>query len=171
MPRFLLLRHAKATSASPEGDFARPLSPRGRRQAARLNRYLHDMGYIPDVVLVSPAVRTRETAEIAFAEIAFAEIHARPEIEFPPTLYDADAAQIWSLLRTARGASRMVIAHNPGIGDLALQLAGSNEAILKAIRNTGFPPCTLAVFETESDDTLALRLLALVTPEILKNQD
>ena len=78
-PRILhLLRHAKSSRDDPElADRDRPLAPRGVRNAAVLAERLSRAGFAPDLVLCSPALRTRET--LAAIEPAFAIV---PEIRF-----------------------------------------------------------------------------------------
>jgi broad specificity phosphatase PhoE len=51
----------------PERDADVPLSPTGREQAAALGRYLSENP--PDLVVVSPYLRTRQTAEIALGKL------------------------------------------------------------------------------------------------------
>ena len=72
--KVILLRHAPAVARDPElwpDDFARPLSDRGRRRAARVSRALARLMREPDAIWSSPAARAWETAEI------LCNIHAR----------------------------------------------------------------------------------------------
>jgi phosphohistidine phosphatase len=66
-----LVRHADAgdPGAWSGDDDLRPLSPKGRRQAARLGAFLADNHVIPDVIVSSPKVRARETAELVAASL------------------------------------------------------------------------------------------------------
>jgi len=60
----ILWRHAEAREAhADESDAERPLTPKGERQAQRMAQWLHQ--HLPDStrVLVSPTVRTRQTAD------------------------------------------------------------------------------------------------------------
>lgn len=60
----ILWRHAEARDAEPgEDDAARALTPRGERQAKRMAEWLNR--FLPEStrVLVSPALRTRQTVE------------------------------------------------------------------------------------------------------------
>ena len=66
MAHLILLRHAKAESASSTGrDIDRPLTERGHRDAAIMGRVLAQAGFIPDLALVSTARRAQETWEEA----------------------------------------------------------------------------------------------------------
>jgi len=60
----LLLRHGKAADhGHPEGDFARALVEKGYEQARSAARLLMAAGRLPDLVLTSPVLRARQTAE------------------------------------------------------------------------------------------------------------
>jgi phosphohistidine phosphatase len=61
--RLILLRHGKAEDTSPGGDFSRNLVERGREQSRQAARLLKGAGVLPDIVLTSPLVRARQTAE------------------------------------------------------------------------------------------------------------
>ena len=111
MDRLILFRHGKAEPESASGeDFDRCLAPRGRKESAEIGARLADLGFLPDLVLVSPAMRTRETW--AAAEASFPKARARYEDE----LYHADSG---SVRRDAERAGAgvgtvMVVGHNPG---------------------------------------------------------
>jgi phosphohistidine phosphatase len=59
----LVIRHAKAENAHPGGDRERALVEKGFEQSAKLGRFLKLFERRPDVVLTSPLVRARQTAE------------------------------------------------------------------------------------------------------------
>jgi phosphohistidine phosphatase len=60
----LVIRHAKAEDhGHPGGDGERALVAKGFEQSARLGRFLKRIDRRPDVVLTSPLVRARQTAE------------------------------------------------------------------------------------------------------------
>jgi phosphohistidine phosphatase len=65
----ILLRHGKAEDGHPRGDFARELTEKGRQQAERAADLLKRLDRLPEVVLTSPRVRARQTAE-AFCRAA-----------------------------------------------------------------------------------------------------
>jgi len=65
----LLIRHATAHAHGlGGGDFARTLIPKGQEQAHRVGRFLKTHNLIPDLVLSSPVLRAKETAEILAEE-------------------------------------------------------------------------------------------------------
>ncbi len=59
----ILLRHGKAENTSMDGDFSRALVEKGREQARRAARLLKAAGVLPDIVLTSPLLRARQTAD------------------------------------------------------------------------------------------------------------
>jgi phosphohistidine phosphatase len=138
-----LLRHAKAGSDKPGvRDIDRVLAPRGRSAAPRIGRFIADHHMEPDLVLCSTAERTRETAGLVLAEFSH-----RPEVVYTEDLYLAEPEQIRAVIESrSQGRKRiMVIGHNPGLQELALELAGAGRrADLEAIRMK-FPTAGLAV--------------------------
>jgi len=150
MKRLILLRHAKAERSAPSGrDFDRPLSPRGLSDAAKAGRLLAAAGLIPDVVLVSAAVRTVQTWTQASAALPDAKVQLRQD------LYNAAPEHLQSVADAEREAHTvMVIAHNPGIGALAYDLVATAtlaEAGLMHDLAQGFPTAAAAAFELDGD--------------------
>ena len=61
----ILVRHGKAEAhGHPRGDGARALTEKGHWQSRRVGRFLRSEELVPDLVLTSPLVRGRETAEL-----------------------------------------------------------------------------------------------------------
>jgi phosphohistidine phosphatase len=116
--RLILTRHAKSSWDDPTmPDRDRPLNARGRGAAADLGAWLASRGYVPDEVLCSDAVRTRETWEgIAPA------LPGAPTVTLKPTLYHAGPDVMLAVLRHANGRTVMMLGHNPGIAELAARL-------------------------------------------------
>lgn len=59
----ILLRHGKAEDNHAEGDGARELVEKGRMQARKAAKLLKTAKLLPDIVLTSPMMRARQTAE------------------------------------------------------------------------------------------------------------
>lgn len=119
MDRLILLRHGKAERDSASGaDFDRKLAPRGVKDAAAMARNLADLGLSPDLVLISPAVRTKETWDAA------APAFAQPELRYDRGLYNAEAENVRDVIERAADVpgTVMVVGHNPGLHDLAIEL-------------------------------------------------
>ncbi len=135
MLRLLLLRHAKSDWGSPElPDHDRPLALRGLRDAPRMGRFLQDRGLVPEAALVSTARRAHETARLAL-EAAGAPPDA---LRLVPDLYGSSPDEILRIVRQegCRASPLLVVAHNPGMRDLAARFTG---------RPGPFPTAALAV--------------------------
>ena len=65
----VLLRHGKAEDHNSGGDYARALVEKGREQSRKQGRLLKGAGLLPDIVLTSPLLRARQTAD-EFCEAA-----------------------------------------------------------------------------------------------------
>ncbi len=127
MLRLWLLRHAKSAWDDPGlDDFARSLAPRGKKACRRLARHLAERAVRPDLVLCSPAQRTRQTWE-RLAKRLSSGMGVDIETRFDQGLYLADANALLAILRTTPSNCRelMLIGHNPGLEDLAERLSGS----------------------------------------------
>lgn len=113
MKRLILMRHAKSDwSGGPSSDHNRPLNRRGRRAAAALGQWLVEHGLLPDEVLSSSSMRTRETC-------ARLNLPEDTPTRFLRELYLADPEVILSTLKEAQGSCVLMIGHNPGIGMMA----------------------------------------------------
>jgi phosphohistidine phosphatase len=175
MLRLMLLRHAKTENNAPSGrDQDRRLDDRGHKDAAMLGGWIGNHPPFPDLVMVSPAVRAKQTWELVW-EAAGDHVTA-PEVEFLPELYGADPAQLLQSIRSARATAArqlMLVAHNPGMHELALVLAGSGHAAARQELAANLPTAGLAIFEFDSDDwdDVAFRrgrLVGFVSPKLLK---
>jgi phosphohistidine phosphatase len=122
MPTLYLLRHAKSSWDDPGlADHERPLAERGLRNAAVLSEHLRDARILPELVLCSTARRARETLAAVLPEF-----DGETEILVERGLYGSSAEELLERLRAVPEAVRsaMVIAHNPGLEELASRLAG-----------------------------------------------
>src|SRR5438132_587002 len=89
-------------------DHARPLAPRGRRDAKRIAKHLRRRGIEPMLVLCSSAERTRETLELVRPALGGAPV------QIEDGLYAAANDELLERLRVLpeRSASVLVIGHN-----------------------------------------------------------
>jgi phosphohistidine phosphatase len=145
MDRLILFRHGKAEPDSDSGDdFDRRLAPRGQEESAEMAARLAHLGFSPEMALVSPAARTRDTW--AAMQAAFPATEAR----FQDDLYHAHSGAIRAAAEAAGGACRtlMVVGHNPGLQELTVQLLQEGAAALPLIGRAQrqFPTAAAAVF-------------------------
>jgi phosphohistidine phosphatase len=147
-PRHLIvLRHAKA--ARPDvPDRARPLTERGRLDAAAAGRWLADAGYPLDAAVCSPARRTVETWELAAAALRSA-----PPVNYDERVYGASVETLIDVLRETPPEVRSVVlvGHNPGLQLLTLALAGDAKGDALDRLREKFPTCALAVLAVPGD--------------------
>jgi phosphohistidine phosphatase len=150
-----LLRHAKSDWAD-EGvdDFDRPLSPRGVRDAGRMAHHFLDKKIRPDVILCSPALRTRQTLALT----GVAEHDA--EVRYVEKLYGADADDVMAVVTRMpnHAKSVMVLGHNPTMSDLVGQ---------------DMPTCALATITVPTKHWLdaarsTFEVVDVVTPKMLR---
>ncbi|RVD43075.1 MAG: histidine phosphatase family protein [Mesorhizobium sp.] len=146
--QLLVLRHAKSSWDDPKlADFDRPLGPRGLKTAPLMGRELSRRGWLPDLALVSAALRTRDTWRLVAAELP-----KSAAAEFTDALYEAAAVDVLAVVRKADAASLLVLGHNPGLEDFARRLAGSGSDA-RALRKLEekFPTAALARFVFKGD--------------------
>lgn len=141
MKRLYLLRHGKSSWDEPGlADHDRPLAKRGRRASKAIAEYLRDQRICPQLVLCSSSTRTRQTLE----RIGLAN---GSTVRIDDALYAASARELLGMLKGLPDDvdSVMLIGHNPGIQDLALELARSGTQISSMTRK--FPTAALATLE------------------------
>ncbi|KAA5800979.1 histidine phosphatase family protein [Alkalicaulis satelles] len=143
MPQLILMRHAKAVDRmEAEDDFERGLTQRGRDDARRAAEAMASAGLKADQALVSPARRTRETWAIV------ADTLGAPPVSDPLALYHASASMLARAVMEALDAgaqSIVVVGHNPGLGGLAHDLAGTGERA--RAMPAGWPTSAAAAFD------------------------
>ncbi|MFZ4125264.1 MAG: SixA phosphatase family protein [Rickettsiales bacterium] len=134
-----ILRHAKAADAEAYAtDAERPLTSRGREDAARLGNTLIIQHMVPELVVCSSAVRTRET----LAHLGFIV----PTI-LSEKLYLASAGEMLAQLQQVddKVTHVMIIGHNPGMHELVVRMMedAKDEQDIKRLA-LKFPTCAYA---------------------------
>jgi phosphohistidine phosphatase len=145
MLTLMLLRHAKSSLATAgQADLDRPLNDRGKRAATAVGRYMASNGLVPQLVLCSPARRTKETWDIAAAELS-----VTPKILVADEIYDsADGKALMACLPHKAGTAQsiLLVGHNPSIGELAQTLSGTGSGKLRERLEKKYPTGAFAVF-------------------------
>jgi len=141
MKRLTLIRHGQAEwQATTLADFDRPLTRRGLAEATAMARRLRSADRpAPGLLLTSPARRTVQTAEVFANELGIAPRLVKPV----DALYLAPPQALLDAIATSgpRITHLLVVGHNPGLSELACELA---------------PDAGLASFATGACCTLAL---------------
>lgn len=149
MQRLILMRHAEAERAAGSGgDRDRPLSPRGRSDAAAMGRALAARGMRPDLALVSPAARTRQTWDLLHD--AFGDVQIRDD----EALFNGGADVLRRFVEDAEDEAGclIVVAHNPGVHLLAVEYlieSAASPSVLDRMSG-GFPPGSAAIFTVDA---------------------
>ena len=146
--RLMLLRHAKSGwDDASVPDEERPLAPRGRRAVALLEQHLSAKDLRVDLVLCSPARRTRETWDGVRAGLRSA-----PEVRYVPAVYGASADDLLNVVHQvdSRHTSVLLVGHNPGLEALAGGLIAGGEAKALTRLGEGFPTGALATLSLDA---------------------
>jgi phosphohistidine phosphatase len=149
MRRLILLRHAKTERAEPgERDRDRKLVKRGRADVSVIGAYMANHGLLPDLAIVSPAKRTQETWTLLAA--AFAKV---PRMVADDRLYSASSEKLIGVIGETRKAQcLLVVGHNPGLHDLAVQLIASGNVEARERLSEKLPTSGLVVIDLPFDD-------------------
>jgi phosphohistidine phosphatase len=122
VPELLIMRHAKSDwGSAAEGDIDRPLARRGEKAAKRTGRFLAAIGSHPDLILSSPAVRARSTAEL---------VKRAGKIVAPIEVVDGFYGGGWAdvlegVVASGSAAQRILVTgHEPTWSDLVSVLTG-----------------------------------------------
>lgn len=142
--RLVVVRHAKSAWPAGVPDRQRPLGPRGLADAPRMGAVVHDLVGAVDVVVTSPAERTRQTWALLAEQLG--EV---PDRRTDDRVYDEWGAQLIAVVRELPpgAGTALIVGHEPGVSHLVLQLADrANEAVRDRIA-AKFPTCAVAVLE------------------------
>jgi phosphohistidine phosphatase len=158
--KLLLVRHASAmprgTPAVPDDE--RPLTRPGKATFRVAARGLAQIARRPDVLLTSPLVRARATADIlarAFRRIA-------PTLE--PALADESVNGIIAALKAhAPAATIALVGHEPGLSALLVRLLGVSPGEPLAFRKGG-----AALVDLRDGPTAPGRLVWFLPPKVLR---
>jgi len=146
--RLFLLRHAMAGNALSDGDKARSLAPKGKEDAKALGDYMMRNDFIPDIILCSPARRTRETLEGLQSSLELNNIRT------PDILYSGTTGDYLHEIQKCEDKNQniLIIAHNPSIYELVILLAAQGSDTLMQRITEGYPPASLSVIECVCDN-------------------
>lgn len=145
MRELILLRHAHAEPAvAGQSDADRPLSPEGIAEAEAAAAWLRAHVQLPDRVVHSPALRTRETCERVLAGLGY--IDSREDAR----IYNATPGELFSVIdEHADVASLLLIGHNPGLEQIAALLSTGQTG-----DHRGLPPAGIVVLHMPKDTVL-----------------
>lgn len=139
MPTLYVLRHAKSSwddDSLPDHD--RPLASRGIRNAETMALTIRWADPLPELVICSGALRTRQTLELV------APVLGEAEVLIEEALYGASADELLGRVRDVPDQvdAVMLIGHNPGMQELVVRLSQPGDERDQAAEK--FPTCALA---------------------------
>jgi phosphohistidine phosphatase len=139
-------------------DAERPLTPSGRARFSVAARGLVRLVGRIDVLMTSPLVRARETAEIA----AEAFMHVEPVIE-SALAGDRVDALIAALATHPREATVALVGHEPMLATLLARVVGSSDPERFAFKNGG-----AALVDLQDGRASTGRLIWFLPPRVLR---
>lgn len=145
MKTLYLLRHAKSSWDDPsQSDLERPLNPRGLKAAPFIGELMAKKGFSPSVIVSSPAMRAKTTAQLVKDAGSFSA-----DIIFIKSIYAASPNALRQIVAEISNehSSAMLVGHNPGIEGFIRYLAGQLEPM---------PTAALAVIELSIDNWNAI---------------
>lgn len=162
MKKLFVIRHAKSSWKDESlNDFDRPLNKRGKIDAPLMAKKLKKMGIKPDIILASPALRTKTTAQIIASELNSSKL-----IRYDDELYEADAQTLMNKIREigSNHETIFLVGHNPGLSDFLNILVGFDENL---------PTCAIAQIDIDCEDLKELdrtcsKLVSLNYPKMYK---
>ncbi len=157
-----MFRHAKSDWKQDYGgnDLDRPLANRGRRAAKIAGQFIAAAGQVPDLVLVSPALRARQTVEIASSGATW-----KATVRLDDRLY-GDADGLLESIRQAPESARtlMIVGHEPAWSEVASRLTNGAAFIL--------PTASVLRLDFEVDRWAEVvgrgKVVWLVTPRLIR---
>jgi len=122
MKKIMIMRHAKSDwDNNSVHDFDRPLNKRGKLAAPQIGEEIKKLGLSPDLIMSSPALRAKTTAEIVAEKCGY-----KKEIIWQKSFYFAYTGEIF---KTIKGLDNdiekiLIFGHNPTWSSIAEKLSG-----------------------------------------------
>ena len=139
----VLLRHAKAEQVPGKADHDRELTNRGGQDAEAAGAWLHEQGIVPELVICSTSVRTRQTWDRVVRGGTHTEF-----VEYRRAVYEGGTRGVLRTIHQDAGDVRtlVIVGHAPSIPDLASGLSdGEGSHSAHTAMGEGFPTCAVAV--------------------------
>lgn len=167
MKYILLLRHAKSSwDDSSLDDFDRPLAKRGIKDAPRMGAFARNTGYVPDLIISSPAKRAHQTTQLFAAEAGVED----SEIEWEEDFYYGSASDYLASVQQCDDGLGcvMLVGHNPKMEEIVSLLCGAGSGYIARM-----PTAALACVEHPANKWQQVkagsaRLKWMVIPKLLK---
>ena len=159
----LLMRHGKSDwSSKIDKDFDRVLASRGISDAPMMGNWIKTNQYLPDQIICSPAMRTKQTVEYVCKQIDMPV----NDVCWDKRIYGADISNLLDILSNAnyKAKTLLMVGHNPGFSDLVNYLCSGNGSIGKSMPTAAIALIALNKFWPEIKQHSGT-LLHFVTPK------
>ncbi|MBI3316726.1 MAG: phosphohistidine phosphatase SixA [Candidatus Omnitrophica bacterium] len=144
--KLFLLRHGIAENQNPlyfPEDSKRPLTEKGKKEVRKVAQKMRDLEFKIDLILSSPFVRAKQTAEIA------AEMYKKSPLEFSEHLAcGGSAGALMKELKTRyqKRENILIVGHEPYLSNLASVLISG-----KPIANIDLKKAGLIVLKVDEE--------------------
>ncbi len=143
MKNIFLLRHAHAAN-SQDNDFDRSLSEAGILKCHDIANILKEYILDIDLILSSPAIRTRQTIENILSDLQI-----NKQVNYDNELYEASVNSLFQQFSSLEDNHKniLIVSHNPAISELGRFLAKNSIVSPHALEVLqGFSPGSLALY-------------------------
>lgn len=161
--KIYLIRHSKAVSPGTPGyedDSARPLTEKGREKMEKIASALKGLGIKPDLIVTSPYVRARQTAEILAAMLKYGK-----DLAFSDTLVPMGEADeiIGEIVEKFNVDELVLVSHEPCLSNLIGALTARSPDLAISLKIGGV--CCLSSDDLRAGHAAVLEWL--LTPKIM----
>lgn len=159
----ILIRHTKSSwGDSSLTDFDRPLKKDRIDDAKNMAAKLKELKLHPDLIICSPAIRTKQTAEYFCEKLKY----DFGKIVFDIRLYESSAKEYLQVVRETESKieTLVVIGHNPSITHFANQFSKNK---IDEIPTTGVVWLQFENDDWEIDHTTPCQLKHFLTPKTI----
>lgn len=155
MKTLFLVRHGQSSWDDVKlADTKRPLTDKGKHDAARMGKRLAESEAAVDLIAASPAMRALATAKAIARKLDY----KRKRIVQDGRLYSGQVDDLLELIQEMGGDHKqlMLVGHNPLLSELVMHLAG---------KDVNLPTCAVAIlrFDTKSWAKIGRKKLDKVT--------
>lgn len=127
MKTLYIMRHGQKDTSNPdEFDYDVELTQKGKDDTKIMGQKLKERKIKPDLIVASPAIRTRQTSEIISFEVGY-----RKNIMYNEVIYQAFLNEIIESITYTFDTvnTLMIIGHNPSLTALSLHFGGPKEEL------------------------------------------
>ena len=159
----ILIRHTKSNWGDFSlPDFDRPIKKERVEDAKNMASELKSLGVEPDLIICSPAKRTRQTAEYFYDKLKYDE----RKVEFDKRIYESTAEDVMQVIREVdpKVKTLVIIGHNPSLTNLANMFA---ENSIDEVPTTGVVWLEFTLKDWEIYKLTHCKLKAFLTPKTI----